>query len=841
MRKQLKQSGQEAAATSAAWTIVCEFLALKYAAGAIGSAVKEQLVAVLRNEARKLQKPKPIGKVFEALLVTLRHPGMQNYYKSAPDAFAGLCGSALGYLRALIIAGEVNGQQKEEVMGLLSIIRVFVKQTPQLDVFRKAFTADAFVAFAELVILLKQQLGWDVSGEFQAIVQELYFTVDATKSLKEFLGNANDESEFAPLFQVPIHALALWLEAILISFKSDTETQTLLHKFLFARFFSAEQTRFQTSGQLLQAATHYLHLLKRHDAQMNAKLGDIKISGFIGKHVQELFSQYCDSQLAEVMGLMCAAVRLEPMMFDRQLIPICVRCMLIRKDGPKAADGFGEFLCLVIDVFRRLSRADNFISQVLKFIVERLAETKLPNKMKRKSEAALEKAEEETSELFAFLQKDHLDSTKTLSSYDPAVKSEWNDISFAWPPAVGASFSRFIAGLVTKPSLIVWKTIIFSLTDAIALLKEGHTDPNTMFLVDFSSALLCQYLDGARLAEHAHNAWPLIDTNRQLTHSLLQEFGNAILGQEHSVRTMNAFLRCCHLAANFELVCFYYWPDTSLPPITPAAVSSSSFSIHPYLSGQQWTLIEQRITNFGRTECRTNINRLYLQRMRASQLLIRNNMTPATFKSIAGPPVIEATLADRRQIEAILSAVTANGFLAQLTAPEFTALCELALGSEAPLLVDRVIGALGNNRTRIAILYVSIVKQLAQQFGTKKSIFHDVDFDGILADCETDARKSTEGLVKVVERFVEQDAIAKVVVKKFNTTEIVRNVALLRRLPVEFVGVETRNLLWTQNVAMYVNAKATGDLELVQQVLSLVKGEYYLLCVFLYSGLVFKY
>lgn len=828
LRKELKQSGQD---PTEAWTIVCEFLALRYAAGAIGSGIKEQLVLVLRSEAKK-QLKQPNAKVLDALLLAVNHPGMQNYYKSSPDAFAGLVGAALGYVKALI--GHPSNEwlltnRSELIGGLLNTIRGFVKQTPQLDVFQKAFTANAFVALAELVVLLKQR-GHNVTSEFFAIVQELYFTVESTKALKAYLNDASDVSDLAPLFNAPTHVLVLWIEAILIAFKLDTETQSLLHKFLFERFFSATQTRFQTTSELLQAATHYVNLLKRHDAQMNTKLDAAKTSVFIGQHIEQLFAAHCDSQLGEVLGLLCAALRLEPMMFERQLVPIAVRCMVIRKDEA-TAERCAEFLCLVIDVFRRLNRADNFIAQVIKFLVERLAETKLSNKKKRKSLAAQTGSskngvnggdddgtvKDEVNVLFAFLQSEF--AVARPSSVEPPTTNEWNELSFAWPATVGASFSRFISGLVTKPSLIVWKTIIFSLTDLIVLLKEGRNDPNTLFLVDFNAALLCQYFDGARLAEHAHNAWPLIDINRQLTHSLLQEFGTAILSQEHSVRTMNAFLRCCYQAANFELVCFYYWPDTSMAPTASQDDPQHASSIHPYLAPQQWTLIEQRITNFGRNECRANINRLYLQRLR-SALLLRSaeQRATSTLSSIAGAPVVTAIVSEMSQIEAILSADGAAMFLAQLSVVEFAGLCALVLDSEAPL--ENLVAALGNNRSRILILYVSIVKRIAENFGAKKSIFHAMELDVVSIKCD-DPKVSLPHVLAVIRKYVADG----VKVKKFNGAEIARNVQLLKELPVEFVGVETRNLLCLLNVAMYVNAKATGDAALIAEVLAFVKGK----------------
>lgn len=152
LRKELKKTSsrrcERATATAEAWSTVCEFLALKYPAGAIGSTVKQQLVDVLRNEAHKT-KDVPFVGVFEALLLTLHNTAMQNFYKSSPDALADLIGTICAYLLQLIehqtkssshdAADDWLPKQSEAIGKLLSALLTFVKQTPMLEVFRKRF------------------------------------------------------------------------------------------------------------------------------------------------------------------------------------------------------------------------------------------------------------------------------------------------------------------------------------------------------------------------------------------------------------------------------------------------------------------------------------------------------------------------------------------------------------------------------------------------------------------------------------------------------------------------------------------------------------------------------
>lgn len=143
LRKELRKSGASETATAEAWSIIGEFLALKYSAGAISSAVKQQLVDALRKEANKTLDS-PVAGVFGAMLVTLEHSGMQNFYKSTPAALADFIGTICAYLLRLIeqqalLADGWLPKQTEVIRKMLSGLLTFVKQTPMLEVFRKRF------------------------------------------------------------------------------------------------------------------------------------------------------------------------------------------------------------------------------------------------------------------------------------------------------------------------------------------------------------------------------------------------------------------------------------------------------------------------------------------------------------------------------------------------------------------------------------------------------------------------------------------------------------------------------------------------------------------------------
>lgn len=844
LRKQLKKSADVAGETAAAWRLCCEFLGLKFAAGAVSSAVKEQLVEALRTEARK-SLAAPHSGLLEALLLTLHNTAMQNFYKSAPTTLADLLATICEYLRRLVDASTDDqwlSRQSEPIAKLLAGVLTFVKQTPQLESFRQRFASVAYVPLVELIVTLRAR-GHRYTGEFFGIVREMFFPAGSSTALREFIKRsepaATTGTEFAIMFASPTHALALWLEAILIAFRADTDTQIALHRYLFGGLFASPSADASAAAapDRLARVTFYLNVLKRHDAQMRVKMDADNVRRFLGQHIEELFTGHYIGQPADALAMLCAAVRLEPMMLQHSMVPMAAKCMVLPKDAATSA-AFAEYLELVIEVFRKLSHAPKFVSSLLRDLVECLAVTKLSSKMKRKSVAAAgqpasakksklaagdervnirhDDADESTdgNRYFALLQQDFATQRSDAAAATGAVSSavDWPDIAFAWPPAVGHAFVRFIGGLVSKPSLVVWKTMLFSLTDYVTLLKEGHSDANTLFLVDICAALFCQYFAGARLAEHTDQTWSQIDPNRTLTHSLLHEFGKAILSQEHNHRTMNAFLQCCLHAADFELLCFYYWPDT-------LAARQPLRHVHPYLrepaSEKQWTLVEQRISNFGRDACKANINRVHLQRMYGAALLAAS--TSADERPSAAPVALD----DLHQVQSLLGASAASTLVDTLGAGELCELCSVLTADGAqPVDLSRISTRVLRNRDFVFVLALSLFNRVCAQFGGGSKAPATVDCAQLVAAIDTERYEET---LAALVASVEASAAAGGHLKKANAERIIGECRPLAQLPIDYLGTQRRHVLFALLLRLLVAARQTQHARLIDGVLAQLK------------------
>lgn len=417
-----------------------------------------------------------------------------------------------------------------------------------------------------------------------------------------------------------------------------------------------------------------------------------------------------------------------------------------------------------------------------------------------------------------------VDLPKPITVSDYIITDDiWKDIAFAWPPPIAAIFSNFVSTMVTKPSLVVWKTLIYSLNDYLDLLNKedttsgggGGDDENTLFMIEFTSALLCQYFLSNRLAEQSEHAWQVMQINRDFTNKMLTTFGATILSREHNVRTMNAFLNVCWNAGNFNLVCWYYCPDSIVETIDRCALVEKQRN---YLTKNQWTLIEQRITNFGRTECVAALNRLHIQGLKANLLF---SIGTPTEKSLHLSQHLLTPTTNLVQLTNILRMPDAALFVDNLSDEDLTRVCELLL--EADDAKELSLGV-AHNQKFVETLYLTLLKRMCEHFGsTKRSIFGKIDFDLIMHMEESDLEKIAECLVLAFQRFLSDDKK----IRKFNKLPLREAMNFMLSLPVQFIVCERKDIILLLNVMLYANCAATEDEELIEDAKALLKCEYF--------------
>lgn len=855
LREEVKKSADPSSYAASAWQKINEFLRLHYAAGAVSVGVKEKLINALTAESKtKWNRKNASLDVLRALLTTLRSSSMQNYYKSNANEYAKFIGTNLSYFKTILCSettdltdAEQQRPLKEIFEAILNELKTFIKQTPFLDAFKSAFSREIVQRLCEIVILLKSR-GIDYANELFVILQELYFDYGQTDKLKKYLQKPTaDTSGFGEIFDVPMHVFMILVETILIAHRNDSELQ----KCFFAYLLNDATGKFRTitadvnDKLLLQCLSLFMQLLKKHEVPLSFEFDSVKAITYLGKRIEAIVNEHHSTHMYEVLSLVCATLRLNPLILEHTACQIAVKFMVVAKTEEHVWHEYEQLMFLLIEMYRKLSRAEKFIAQLIRNLYETLSSVKLSKKLKRsfnadffESVTPTKRVKADDSEIgiveslksdakidFVDLLIKNFDAdTESVNEAKIATRAApgqtWNDIAFAFPPSFSQTYTRFISGLVSKPSLVVWKTLAFTLKDYTRQLhdNDGKSSENTVFLIEITSALLSQYFVGSRLAEQADKTWKSIEENRRFTYEVLADFGRAILNQEHNYRTMNAFLKLSYNVSNFDLTTWYYCPDSmsgehesDLPKINAAKCVQN---IHSYLAPKEWTIIEQRITNFGKRECKSNINKIYLQRLKAAQLF---GVGP---KEVSINEFILATTFDDTAI--LADEATSGWFISNLDATQKRTVCERLLQSPQHLDIFYQIPLV--DREFVDILVFSVYKCIIDVLASsKKGVYlSEIDFEKYFSgDYETIGNQ----LASVIEKIAKQKIIGDKQLLENSRDDLSEYLRLLAHLPIGFSNTDMKNVLFSLSIVVYRNLLAADNDTLSIRTIRLIKSK----------------
>lgn len=812
--KKLNQNG---------WEVVNEFLSLKYPSGALSSKLKSRLVETILSETEKCLKI--FDKItFNGVLILLQHQSMLNFYKSNSEIYGKLISKIFEFYTEFL-KNETSFVAEEEENVLKTVIENLLSFIKYKSDFQEVFTKEVLKSFSELIIVTRNSK-ISIEGDYFKILQLIYFSDENIGNYKNYFTTKSWSENIFEEKTLPKYVSLLTYEGFILSYRDQSELTGKFVKFLFDDLLTSDQ-ELESYKDLLISLNYSFQLLKKHGIQLLQEVDGIRLVNYLGDVVNELVDKFYNSYQFEVLSILCSIIKLNPIILEQNIFQISVKCMLSRKDD-RIMEKYEEFLCLFVDMFQKLSRSQNLLSYLIKALQQQLSSTKLSKKLKRKLNSEEDDLntsknskkrrtisttnENGSSEEVIDFYLNHLTCEDTLKVN--RAESTWNDLYFAWPSkSVGVKFSSLISSLVSKPSLKIWKTLVYSLSQSIVDLKSTESDENTIFLIDFISSLLCQYFTGTRLAEQSDKFWDLIQENRDLTHELLKDFGNYLLSIEHNSRLMNSFLQICYSAGNFDLICWFYCPDsinttdnleyTEIPVVD---LKKKAKNIHEFLTSDEWVLIEQRIINFGKDECKTNLNKLYLQKIR-SNLLFSCNKKKMNLSSL-----LTTALTDYQQMKPILMDPATNmWFIELLTRDQKMLIADVILKSEDAV---KFIGNILENKEFTEILIFSLFQKVAKDgLNSKKSVLNGVNFEKVFS---FDITVLDEIKLKIAKRIEDQAAV-----KKFEEDDLRTDLIILKKLPLEYLSQNIKNFVFALTLGFYVDLKSVGNDELKEMCLDI--------------------
>lgn len=771
------------------WDIVNQFLELNWGPSTVSSPMKRRLVESVIGIVSKTKKPK-VWYIESALLV-LHHNALWNYYKNDVELFSLLAARIFRYYTAHIRNGpeEFNFEpERARVTKLLEFIKEYVKVMAKSPEFDSKFRETYSNLTAYLLAIEKHFEAFQYFDEFFVLFVSSAVTLPYAEFQEWFQSFHDDEA-------IPQYAVLMFIEGFLGTSVVSDERKCFIVTHLMGSYCRTQQ---------LQSMGYLLKILRKRNVDIETIQEDIC------NRIVETVSANKDSATENTLSILCATIRLNPILVSKHAVNFIVDFMFMRKTA-KTTDKFYEFLELVVEMFKKLYQTKVFIVKLIEAVELHLKNHKLSKKLKRKlddDDSVMETsvADQKDAYFLDILMAEPKTTSELLKS-ETWDEISWPDIEYAWPCRIIApKIIKSIALLVPDLSLSIWQTILFSFNKSVSTLVT--TDENTLFHSDFLASLMLQYFAGSRIAESVHNIkGPKLDKLIDGTKSFLKSFAEKILHLEHNPRLMHNFLNLCLFVGYFELMILFYYPD-SMCQETNAEATAIDFPekakiLHDYITADEWVLIEQRIVNFGKSECKASMNRLRLQKNQAYNLF-----ASVQARIRVSSNLLTSTLTDSELLLPILNDKVLNAwFIEHLTRDEKQKVVETILAHHVTLHPSVL-----EDYEFTTLFIIGIFQQIANTFGSSKSVMRSIDFAKI-SSVNSEMPKYFHALL-TKDRDLEELGGYKL--KKFVEEDFLQWLDLLKTMPTLNLFVEMRQVTFCLALFMLMDAKATGSEALME-------------------------
>ncbi|XP_037812924.1 uncharacterized protein LOC119604414 [Lucilia sericata] len=808
-----------------------ELLKLRAQPGLVGQQVKKDFVQWFLKQAQG-NVSEETRKWCNLLQLLVEFELLQDLFRMDYELQCRVYGEIFqSYEKYLLALQQSGGQflstfETEFFASVLKGLKETIKRCGDSASYEKAYTEFTLQPFAQVLLILRS------------------FKVDFFDELLDIesilCAEIPERNLIYRIFKLALPVRLLCLECAIVKRRGVETFLKYLLQHVFCHFLQHTDCEKMDPSLSLTTAAYLLEMLGRHDVSLNIQINETQTAvKYLGAQILSAVKARKESHFKEVLMLLCAALRLNPLILEQNVFEITAWMILSPKSGDKEEQElFEEYLVLLMDMFRRLSRAEKFVSNLLKALKEHLKDIDLSSNKKRKAKIELETPQkkkkkladnttteqnaEDFSKYLCILFHDFFKPSPTKTVNDNrnlSANASFSKLQNFWPSnPVGLSFSKIITGLVSKPSLTIWKSLLYALKDLIESLKtKEEISENSLFLLDFQAALLTQYFAGCKLAEQSDKFLSELQQQREFTGEILKLFGQFLLEKEHQPRTMSAFLELSYFASNFELLLAYYRPDgcqhASLQPV-PAVEK-----LHSFLTAEEWILIQQRVLNFGKSSCKHLLHRLKMQKSQAELLLLSTNKESLPLKST-----------DNEILNSLLKTPQAKWYLQQLPRSEKVNIAEYFI--DKPDLLHLTFDDLELLEFVSLVVYESICKSLNSKHSLLKSL--SGNFDRVRECVEVTA---CELLIKELIDLIINRADQEYKVKKLSVEDIKTSLDILSRLPLGQLRRQRKTIIFALHLSLYRDLKAAQEEDLALQSLEILKD----LLHFGQQVLIFKY
>lgn len=737
-------------------------------------------------------------------------------YELLAQVYGGIFSSYECYLDNLAASSEkqfLNTHESEFLASTLNNLKKTIKRCGDVKQFESAFTSSSQNSLVEVLLVMR---GFKVDFFEELLEIDRLLCIELT-----------DNDLITRIMKMPLHVRLLAQECAIVNRKGINKFLDLL----LSHVFLPKASTYIDPLLSVTVAAYTIEMLGRHSINLSFEMNGVTVLQFLGKKIFRAVNEWKDTNLKDVLMLLCAALRLNPLILEENVFEITASMMMATKSGDIIERQlFEEYLVLLMDMFRRLSRAEKFVANLLKKLKENVNDSLPSKKRKHKTDSedappnkkvgdgGLQKTRKATDAKLKYLNvlfqdffKPVLSQNKSCVNSTLSASASFPKLCDIWPSnPVGVAFSKIITGLVSKPSLVICKTLLFALKELIESFEnENELSEKSIFLLDFHTALLSQYFTGCKLAEQSEKFLEELAIQRQFILDVLQAFGKCLLGREHNPRTMTAFLEISYYATCFKLMLIYYRPDgcnhdTLMP-------TNASKKLHSFLTPDEWSLIHQRVLNFGKSSCKYLLQRLELQKTQSTLLLLGSHQDKSSLQT-------PFATADKETINSLLKDINAKWLLSQLTKNEKASVAAHIVQNSD--LISLVLDDLELLEFVTLAIYEFISTTVVSKHSVLKAL--SCDYDKIRHSTETfDCEILIKQLVEVISARAEDECK----VKKLNTNEIKSYLNLLSQIPMGHLRRQRKTIVFALHISLYRDLKSAQEEELAAQALDIMKGK----------------
>ncbi|KRT80526.1 hypothetical protein AMK59_8762, partial [Oryctes borbonicus] len=448
----------------------------------------------------------------------------------------------------------------------------------------------------------------------------------------------------------------------------------------FNLYVSAKFQRLKSFDKSLTAALVIFKLLTNFKIELDLKIGEISFSEFIKIVVFLLMNTGTPNKLA--IEIIYCCLNIDPLVIDSVISEVLEYLLFSRND---CKTEYIQLLKTIFKIFVKLHRVQNFISKMFA-VLKRLAD-------------------EETT------------TAERKVSFNA-------DIESMFPQEVISCFSDCVTLIASWQVMNLFKTFLHHLKMTVDDdLQNIMDDERKLVYVEATGIFLCEFLSSVRIAEHmvpdlVVNKFVKTMDELKIT---LGKFGNVLITMEHNHVLMRTFLNICYTWGELYMILSYYSTnvDISLTKIRKSDHSLSNISyIHPYLTAAQWSLISERVNNFGKTTCKQMMQNLYIQHIKAV-LLFENTLNEEMIITLINNVMLSL---DDLWYYIAEDTFILNNIVSKMQTTQILALTNLVMNNiHDPENVKKMLPGIINSEVMLKYLVYTVLEKINKSVKVKKT------------------------------------------------------------------------------------------------------------------------